>query len=663
MHRQEQEISMKKRMIVLSVICLFLSVATVFARTDEGVYQLGEIVVTDQAGSSEKAATVHTVSALDIQKKGVRTLDEALKLLPGVYIRYGASGAPRIDIRGLRTRHVLLLLNGIPVKDTYDGQFDPTTIPVDHIARIKVTTGGSSVLYGAGGSAGVINIITKKGTDGIHGSLMGEFGPEKYYSGNALFTTGTGKFDGVLSLNTTSRDAVPVSGDFTETVTQDDDTRENSDFERQNIFAGINYAASDAFNVGLTFNFQDGENGVPPSTINDKKDVFAPSIKYDRVDDIESCSFQAAFDYQFDAPFQLRGWGFFSKGDTLTRRYDDDNYTTISKKGGYSEDATSSVKGVNMQLSWFSGESSRISLAALMEQDSWESDGYEIDKKEKRNAFSTDSDLNFYSLALEYASGITEKLDLVLGYGFHAMEKDGGSDEDDFSCMAGIRYDLFDKTKLKASWSKSIKFPTTRELYALDSGNEDLFAETIYTWEVGVSHEFPADTVVSVTGYIKDAEDFIEKNLDDIYRNYEEYRFKGVEIEIVNTAIDNLSLMGSLSLMHSEDSSENTEKDELQNRPERKLSLEGSYAFPFGMTAQLSFLHVAGQYYYSKKSPLEKAELDDFQVLDCRLSQKFLNDSLEVYLRAENLLDELYEQSYGFPCQGRSVYAGATYRF
>ena len=643
------------------ILCCFISNS--FAQSSPPFYQLGEVVVTDQAASSESVATVHTVTARDIEQKGIRTLDEALKLIPGIYIRYGASGAPRIDIRGLRTRHVLLLLNGIPVKDTYDGQFDPTTIPVDHIARIKVTTGGGSVLYGAGGSAGIINIITQKGEKGVHSTLLNEFGPEGYNSANVTLTGGSDKIDGVVSLGNTSRDAVPMSDDFTETSLQDNDTRENSDYERQTAFAGINYAATDALNLGFTFNYQDGENGVPPSTIDDKKDVFAPSIKYDRIEELKSRSFQAAFDYTFQAPLQLRGWVFTSQGDTLTNRYDSDSYTTISKKGSYTEDATSTVHGANLQLSWLPRAADRVTLAAMVEKDTWESDGYEIDKKGNQAAFDMDYDLKFASLALEYTTRITDSFNLVAGYGFHTMDKEEASDEDDFSCMVGANYKLTDTTTLKGSWSRSIKFPTTKELYAQDGSNPDLTSETIYTWELGVQQALPAATTISVTGYIKDAEDFIEKDENDLYRNFEEYRFKGVEIEVNNTAIDNLTLTGTASLMSSEDRSSGAEKDELQYRPEQKYSLEGCYLFPFGLTAKISYLYVAGQYYYSKKSPLEKAKLEDFQTIDCKLSQRLFKDALELFLRAENLLDEDYEQSYGFPCQGRTLYAGAVLRF
>jgi len=136
-------------------------------------YTLGEVVVTGEREGVEAVGTVREITAADIQRNGARTLDEALDLLPGIQVRTGNDGVPRVDMRGFRSRHVLLLLDGIPFNSTSDGQFDPTTIPTENIARIKVSYGNHSVLYGEGGLGGVINIITKKGP--FRGKRFGGF--------------------------------------------------------------------------------------------------------------------------------------------------------------------------------------------------------------------------------------------------------------------------------------------------------------------------------------------------------------------------------------------------------------------------------------------------------------------------------------------------------
>lgn len=98
----------------------------------------------------EQVTTVEQVTAEQIEQANAKTLDEAIHLMNGLYVRNGGDGVPRIDVRGFRTRNVILLLDGVPLNATFDGQFDPRAIPVENIASIKVTRGGSSVLYGPG---------------------------------------------------------------------------------------------------------------------------------------------------------------------------------------------------------------------------------------------------------------------------------------------------------------------------------------------------------------------------------------------------------------------------------------------------------------------------------------------------------------------------------
>lgn len=85
----------------------------------------------------EQATTLSEVTVADIAQRGAKTLDEAIEMVPGLYVRNGGDGVPRIDIRGLRTRNVTLLLDGVPLNSTFDGQVDPRSIPVEKIAEMR----------------------------------------------------------------------------------------------------------------------------------------------------------------------------------------------------------------------------------------------------------------------------------------------------------------------------------------------------------------------------------------------------------------------------------------------------------------------------------------------------------------------------------------------
>jgi len=50
--------------------------------------------------------------------------------------------------------------------------------------------------------------------------------------------------------------------------------------------------------------------------------------------------------------------------------------------------------------------------------------------------------------------------------------------------------------------------------------------------------------------------------------------------------------------------------------------------------------------------------LNDYTVVNLKLDQELLKGRLRLYLGADNLFDEDYEQSYGFPQAGRFIYGG-----
>ncbi|MCP4577516.1 MAG: TonB-dependent receptor plug domain-containing protein, partial [Deltaproteobacteria bacterium] len=224
--------------LVISTAIWFLPAAMAAEpeKNDEGVYTLGEVVVSARQDVVETAGTVREITAQDIENKDARTLDQALELLPGVTIRTGAGGIPRIDIHGFRSRHVLLLLDGMPLNSTYDGQFDPAIIPTENIAKIKVSYGASSVLYGQGAMGGVINIITKKGKDGIQGKASGEIGEGSSRLGRFNVGGAAEKADFFVSGSMAARDDFPLSNDFQSTPLQGGGERNNSDNRRNNLF-------------------------------------------------------------------------------------------------------------------------------------------------------------------------------------------------------------------------------------------------------------------------------------------------------------------------------------------------------------------------------------------------------------------------------------------
>jgi vitamin B12 transporter len=638
---------------------------------DDGVYTLGEVVVSAKQEVVETAGTVREVTAEEIQNKDARTLDQALQLLPGVELRTGAQGIPRVDIHGFRSRHVLLLLDGMPLNSTYDGQFDPSIIPTENIAKIKVSYGTSSVLYGQGGLGGVINIITKKGKEGLHGKASGEVGTGA--SRLARFNMGgTEKdVDFFVSGSMASQDDFPLAYDFQATPLQGSGSRDNSDARRNNLFGNIGYSPTENWDIGLVASFVNGNFGVPPSTQQSTKsdpDPFASNPKYERVNHFQGFNTQLSTSYDLPGPVDIRAWGYYNQYAEDRTRYDDDNYNSMTTKNTYFEDGTSTIWGGTVQTGLDLTSAGSFTLALDAQKQEYDSKGkirdVKVGKEYEFSNFDNAWSLWLYSASLEYQITLFDRLGLVLGYGHYWQNKDSGSSENKGSYMAGAYYDILKGSRVRGSFAKKIRFPSLRQLYSIGEGNSDLVPETSYNYELGFEQALPKNSRVAVTGFLSDVDNYIEKPYnDDYFQNYDKYRFQGFEVTAETRFIEQLMLRLGYTFMDSQDDSPGSQKDELQYRPRNKLTLEGKYTFYFDFSIYANVIYLADQVYYSRSKPFEKADLDNYAIVNLKLNQQLFNGFLDVYLGADNLFDKNYEESYGFPASGRTVYGGVAVNF
>lgn len=113
---------------------------------------------------------IEVVTREDIKKFGGTTLSAILERIPGLIATTSAvSDRSIISFRGEQTtansNHVLLLIDGRPVRETLEGGINSEmyeSFPVNIIDKIEVIKGPGSVLYGSNAFSGVINIITQK---------------------------------------------------------------------------------------------------------------------------------------------------------------------------------------------------------------------------------------------------------------------------------------------------------------------------------------------------------------------------------------------------------------------------------------------------------------------------------------------------------------------
>lgn len=130
---------------------------------------------------------------------GVRTVWDALALVPGVQIGRNSNGSRLVFIRGLQhgNGNVKLLLNSVAMNNAYSGYSNVLFIPVEQVERIEVIRGPGSAVYGEFAFAGVVNIVTR--ADGNHVHLRA--GSSDAYDAGGVLSMQDAARDLRLSLN------------------------------------------------------------------------------------------------------------------------------------------------------------------------------------------------------------------------------------------------------------------------------------------------------------------------------------------------------------------------------------------------------------------------------------------------------------------------------
>lgn len=165
--------------------CGWLLTGTALAGTAPApsIAQLGQVLVEAQqplAPGLKTHAPAKVLTATTLHNLGIENLGQALRLVPifgssnglgtGRTNKFTNGGEQSADLFDLTNSRVVILVNGQRWIQGFQGDTDLSTVPVSLIQRIDVYPARGSVAYGNGAIAGVVNIITVHGFNGVMAS-------------------------------------------------------------------------------------------------------------------------------------------------------------------------------------------------------------------------------------------------------------------------------------------------------------------------------------------------------------------------------------------------------------------------------------------------------------------------------------------------------------
>ncbi|MDP2633531.1 MAG: TonB-dependent receptor domain-containing protein [Pseudoalteromonas sp.] len=159
----------------------------------------------------EGASPVTSIGRLAIESSGVQNIGELLQTVAQADLSgltqltnntNGNDGSQTISLRNLGDNRTLVLVDGRRFLALGGGQVDISQIPIAIVERVDILADGASAVYGTDAIAGVVNIITKDGFEGVSldASIGANFEGDGEYK-QAGLSIGTIKGDTSLFLN------------------------------------------------------------------------------------------------------------------------------------------------------------------------------------------------------------------------------------------------------------------------------------------------------------------------------------------------------------------------------------------------------------------------------------------------------------------------------
>lgn len=612
----------------LNILGLLLS-STVLTAAASGP-AMAELAVSDEIVTTATrtaqplgrvGSSVSVITAAEMERRQYSFVHEALATVPGLTVSQNGAfgGVASVRIRGALSEQTLVLLDGVQVNDPSSpgGGFNFATLDPNDIARIEVLRGPQSTLYGSNAIGGVINIITKKGGQGLGINAFAEGGSYATFRGGVTASGADERFDYRLS-------ASGITSDGISKADSRDGNSERDGHDNITLSSNVGMKVVDGFRL---------EGGVHYSGSRTEYDGWGPVTGVADSDDYtkskELTVHGRALVTLYDGAFE----------NSVAVAYNDitrDNFTN--------------------GLPSFAAEGSRLAFSyqgnVRLAEGTILTAGAET-AEEKIATATENAAITTSSVYAQAQVLVLDALTVTGGVRYDNHEEFGGVT----TFRATAAYPLAATgTTFRASWGEGFKAPTPFQLTFFCCGvggpNLALKPEQSKGWDVGVEQAFFGDKVrASVTYFHQNTDNLIDFDIGN-YRNIDKTRARGVEVGLMLAPVTWFTVDANYT--HTAAIDRLTGLD-LAFLPKNKASVTVTVHPVERLTLSVGAL-------YRGERVDSYGAVDDWLRVDLRAAYK-LTESLDLYGRIDNLFDAKYQEVFGYGTPGVSGHAGVRARF
>jgi len=660
------------------------------------VFTLGQVEVVESIGGVQKSDTnVVTIDEKQMQKDEIKRLSEVAYSTPGIYVdKKGPRAEQNFHVRGFDSRRVPLYIDGIPVYVPYDGNSDFGRFTTYDLSRIDISKGSSSVLYGPNTMGGAINLITKKPTKELEGSVGYGFETgrnSKTYGNNVDFNIGTKQeLFYVQAGGSYMEDAgQQMSRKFKGDVNGNEDggRRDDSVQRDKKISFKVGFTPNETDEYAITYVNQKGEKEQPMYagryTTFTQRDRLWEWPRWDR----ESVYFHSHT--QFASSLYINTKAFAD--EFKNEMYDISNLEDSKYKD--------KSHGFGLELGGDIGDRDTIKFATSYKKD--KHSGYKI---HYTGRFGTEPTVNFvdktYSFALENTYKFSEYTKFIVGASYDIRDavraedyiqfRGGGGGRNNpanykltsfdvgkkhaFNYQAAIKHSFDGNDELSVSYAKKTYFPSMKDRYSERFGrnfaNPYLKPEVANHYEIGYQRNFGEFLRLETALFYSRVKDAIGTasvtkfaQTREMNVNVDKAEYKGFELGAAYFATQNLELGGNYTYMSAK-YKENGKNALVYDLPRHKGFLYADYKFMLKLSLYLSQELSSSR--WSRVPTGRTTHIDHKTAGFGATNVKFIykpTESLSVEAGISNLFDKNYEYAEGYPEEGRVFFTNLRYKF
>lgn len=238
-----------------AALASLLACSTSVFSQDTAVAALSPVVVTATRTPTPLDRVIADVVVIDeeqLRDAAGSTVEDVLREHAGLQIlRNGGPGqSVGFLVRGMSTNSTVVMIDGVRVGSATLGQAQLENLSVAQIERIEVLRGPGSSLYGADAMGGVIQIFTRRGTQGaprVHATIAAGRYDSNEASGGV--SGAIGAFDYALSLSREASDGISTIAAPGDTFGNYNPDRDG--FRRRGGSAQLGYTPIEGHRIGL----------------------------------------------------------------------------------------------------------------------------------------------------------------------------------------------------------------------------------------------------------------------------------------------------------------------------------------------------------------------------------------------------------------------------